>query len=36
MPSKNSIFVIAFKELFENLQLLSQLKLWKMAAGSFQ
>ncbi|KKG18179.1 hypothetical protein EO98_19295 [Methanosarcina sp. 2.H.T.1A.6] len=34
---KNNIFlVIVFGELFENLQLLSQLKLLEISAGSFQ
>jgi hypothetical protein len=37
MSSKKNIFSdIVFGELFENLQLLSQLKLREMAAGSFQ
>jgi|GEM_PF-2253477 len=37
MYSKNNMFpVIVFGELFENLQLSSQLKLRKMIAGGFQ
>ena len=37
ISSKNNIFlVIVFGELFENLQLLSQLKLWEISAGSFR